>query len=128
MPTLDEYQEFTNETAIYGDSAAEAVRVAQTSTGATLEKWMNLAYPAGKLNGESGEIAEEIFKAMRDDKCEITPERKQKIRNELGDALYYIARIAKHLDIPLSVVAEENIQKLRSRKDRGVLKGSGSDR
>jgi NTP pyrophosphatase (non-canonical NTP hydrolase) len=125
---LDEYRDFTNETAIYGDSVDEVLRQAQVSTGDVLGKWMRLAYAAGKLNGEAGEIAEEVFKALRDDKCELTMERKAKIRKELGDSLYYHARIAVELDVSLGDVAAENMTKLRDRKARGVIEGSGGDR
>jgi len=125
---FDEYRDFTQETAIYPQAAKDAVREAQISTGTTLEKWLGLAYVTGKLNGEAGEIAEEVFKAMRDDKCSISIERKARIRSELGDLMYYTASIAYILGESLDSIAEENMEKLRSRKERGVLKGSGSDR
>jgi len=125
---FDDYKELTQETAIYPEAARDAVRAAQVSTGATLEKWMGLAYVTGKLNGEAGELAEEVFKAMRDDQCDISLDRLIRIRSELGDLLYYAACIAVITGMSLEEVAAENIEKLRSRKERGVLKGSGSDR
>jgi NTP pyrophosphatase (non-canonical NTP hydrolase) len=125
---IDEYRDFTTETAIYGNSVEEVLRQAQVTTGDVLAKWMKLAYPVGKLNGEAGEIAEEVFKALRDDKCELTMDRKAAIRKELGDVLYYAARIAVELDISLNDIAAENMVKLRDRKARGVLQGSGGDR
>jgi len=125
---FDEYMDFTQETAIYPQAAKEVVRNAQVTTGVVLEQWLGLAYVTGKLNGEAGEIAEEVFKTMRDDKCNLSPERITRIRSELGDLLYYMASIASILGISLDAVAEENMTKLRSRKDRGVIQGSGSDR
>lgn len=125
---LDEYAAFTDETAIYGQSVDEVLRQAQVTTGTILAKWMRLAYATGKLNGEAGELGEEVFKALRDDSCELTQVRKDKIRKELGDVLWYVARIARELDIHLDDIAAENMTKLKDRKDRGVLGGSGNDR
>lgn len=122
---LDEYQNFTDETALYGERISHAMR---TTDEEDWHRWISLAYAAGKLNGEAGEIAEEVFKAVRDDYALIEPARHEAILDELGDCLYYIARIAHELGVPLSHVAEKNMQKLRSRKERGVIHGKGSGR
>jgi NTP pyrophosphatase (non-canonical NTP hydrolase) len=50
------------------------------------------------------------------------------LRDELGDVLWYLSALATELDTNLSSVADKNIQKLFSRKERGVLKGSGDNR
>ena len=47
---------------------------------------------------------------------------------ELGDVLWYVATIARYLDTPLSVVAEKNVEKAVSRKQRGKLHGEGDNR
>jgi len=125
---LNDYADFTQETAIYPQAAKDVVRQAQISTGAVLERWIGLAYVTGKLNGEAGEIAEEVFKTMRDDHCNLSPDRIARIRSELGDLMYYTACIANIIGVPLDTIAEENMEKLRSRKNRGKLQGSGSDR
>lgn len=125
---LDEYKDFVFETAIYPEASADAVRVAQGSTGKVLEHWLNVDYVASKLASESGEVMQEVEKALRDDQCEFTMERKAKIRGELGDTLYYLASVAKLLDMSLDDIAAENMVKLRDRKQRGVLTGSGGDR
>ncbi|MCA9333494.1 hypothetical protein KC963_00430, partial [Candidatus Saccharibacteria bacterium] len=44
------------------------------------------------------------------------------------DVLWYIAVLAKHLDVPLEEVATRNIDKLASRNERGKLRGSGDNR
>ena len=38
---------------------------------------------------------------------------------ELGDVLWYVANVARYLDVSLSEVAETNLNKLGSRKKRG---------
>jgi NTP pyrophosphatase (non-canonical NTP hydrolase) len=47
---------------------------------------------------------------------------------ELGDVLWYVARAAAELDVHPSDVAKDNIEKLKSRKERNVLGGSGDER
>lgn len=121
---FSEYQQFTNETAVYPQSEEDFDRIFKFD----LEHWASMAYPIGKLNGEAGELAELHFKAFRDDRCLISDERRQAMVKELGDVLYYVARIAIHLGVSLDDIASDNMQKLRDRKARGVLQGSGDNR
>jgi NTP pyrophosphatase (non-canonical NTP hydrolase) len=85
-----------------------------------------LAYAALGLAGEAGEIANKIKKILRGDKT--IDETRKDLRDELGDVLWYISALADNLDLNLSYIAEENIRKLKSRQERGVLKGSGDNR
>ncbi len=87
-----------------------------------------LTYAALGLNGEAGELAEHVKKAMRDDGAVLTPERRVKLVAELGDVLWYAAAVARELDVSLAEVARLNISKLDARKREGKLGGSGSDR
>lgn len=125
---LDEYQNFTHETAIYPQTHEDVSDIIEHNDLQDFADWIALSYVIGKLNGEAGELAELHFKALRDEACVISPERKELMRKELGDVLYYVARIAVHLDISLNDVAVQNMEKLRDRKARSVLQGSGSDR
>lgn len=88
----------------------------------------SLAYWALGLNGEAGETAEKIKKIYRDDEGEITKEKKEALKKELGDCLWYMAQIAEDLDLSLADVVENNIEKMLSRKERGTLHGDGDDR
>lgn len=80
------------------------------------------------LQGEVGEVFEQIKRMYRDDNGVLTEDREKKIVYELGDALYYIAAVARTLGYTLQEVADKNAKKLYSRKERGVLVGDGSDR
>lgn len=108
--TFQEYQKAARDTAIYPSFGAGYV------------------YPAIGLANESGEVLGEIKKAIRDNKGVIGPETKEKVKKELGDVLWYIANLGHELGIEMSDVAQANIDKLRSRKERGKLQGSGGDR
>jgi NTP pyrophosphatase (non-canonical NTP hydrolase) len=107
---FDRYQDFTDTTAIYPNAATD------------------LNYPILGLGSESGEIQGKWKKVIRDNGGVVSPEVHEKLVAELGDAHYYLARIARALNVKLSDVIAKNVEKLSSRKDRGVLQGSGDTR
>lgn len=88
----------------------------------------NFTYPTIGLMGEAGEIANKVKKAIRDDKGKITVERRQEIKEEIGDTMWYIAQLSTELGIKLSDVVKSNLEKLSSRKKRGKLHGDGDNR
>lgn len=117
--TPDEYQRFTRETATYpgvGTSSPEAI-----------------IYCALGITGEAGEIAEKIkkvirsgggFKALDDQRSEFEGD----LVKEIGDVCWYLARLSDELGYSLEQIFKLNADKLRSRKDRGVINGSGDNR
>lgn len=115
-----EYSAKAHSTALYQDSD-----VMQNAHPAAL-----FAYPALGLNGEAGEVAEKAKKLLRGDKRYDLedPTFRDLMKKELGDVLWYLNECAVRLGIPLEEVAEANIDKLFSRRDRGVLKGDGDNR
>lgn len=110
MTDLDQYQEWTRITAIYPNVGS------------------NLIYPTLGLVGESGEVANKVKKIERDMEGVISQEMRYKIANELGDVLWYLARLADELKIPLSVIATQNRINLTKRMTSNNLKGEGDDR
>jgi NTP pyrophosphatase (non-canonical NTP hydrolase) len=106
---LSEYQRLSRRTAEY-----------------PREAW--LAYPALGLAGEAGEVAEHAKKAIRDDRGEVTGERRAAMSKELGDVLWYVAQLASELGLDLEEIARGNLEKLLSRQQRGMLSGSGDER
>jgi len=80
------------------------------------------------LVGESGEVAEKFKKIIRDKKGQITADDKAEIIKELGDILWYVNAVAILLDSSLEEVASRNLEKVLSRKARGVTTGSGDNR
>jgi NTP pyrophosphatase (non-canonical NTP hydrolase) len=107
---FDEYQKKAWETAIYP------------------RKGNNITYPALGLGGESGEVLEKIKKILRDENEEISEEKKDELLKEVGDVLWYLAALSSELGLSLNEIAEKNVSKLSSRKERGVLRGSGDNR
>ena len=105
--TLNEYQEHVLETAIYDEK---------------------IIYPTLGLTGEAGEVADKVKKVIRDNHKEFTPEIKAEIMKEIGDVLWYCATLSHDLGYSLEEVAQSNVDKLRSRKARNMLGGSGDNR
>lgn len=77
------------------------------------------------LAGEVGEIYSLAAKAIRDG---FPLSFEQSMKKELGDALWFIAAIAADNGFTLEDIAQGNINKLFSRRDRGTLQGSGDNR
>lgn len=89
---------------------------------------MNYVYPALGLAEEAGEVAGKFAKAVRDNGGVIDEDRKAEIIKELGDVCWFVAEIATCLEIDMSLILQKNLDKLASRKARGVIHGSGDNR
>jgi NTP pyrophosphatase (non-canonical NTP hydrolase) len=107
---FDEYQKLASTTAIYP-------RIGN-----------NIYYPALALASESGEVCDKISKIMRDHNDIITDKAKLELEKELGDVLWNLSQLATELDLSLDEIAINNLRKLKSRKDRNKLHGSGDYR
>jgi NTP pyrophosphatase (non-canonical NTP hydrolase) len=59
---------------------------------------------------------------------EMTDDERREFAKELGDVLWYVARAAARIDMPLSEVARLNIEKLSDRAARGVVRSQGDNR
>ena len=108
--TLSEYQKKALTTALYPNQGS------------------NPYYPALGLGGEVGEVLNKVKKIMRDHDGKITDEYREILKKELGDVLWYVAALASELDLNLDDIAQANIEKLASRKERGTLGGDGDNR
>lgn len=74
-----------------------------------------LMYTALGLNGEAGEVAEIIKKAL----FHGHDLDKDMLLKELGDVMWYVAVLADTLGLSLDEVGKENIAKLRRRYPEG---------
>ncbi len=108
--TFDSYQNESRKTALYPAAGA------------------NFIYPALGLCGEAGEVAEKIKKVLRDKNGRMDDPTREAIKKELGDVLWYVSQLASELGLSLAEVAQHNLEKLFSRKHRGVLHGEGDNR
>jgi NTP pyrophosphatase (non-canonical NTP hydrolase) len=109
--TLEEYQKQALTTVITSDN-----------------EFRDLLHWVLGINGEAGEIAEKIKKIIRDKNGKVSEADKAELAKEVGDVLWYLAVFAHHLGVPFETIAKQNLDKLQSRKARGVLGGSGDNR
>jgi NTP pyrophosphatase (non-canonical NTP hydrolase) len=114
---FQEYQDKSKVTAVFPSFEA-----------AVYQKNHNLIYTTLGLAGESGEVVEKVKKVFRDGNGEVSESRRQEIIKELGDVLWYVSQIATELGVSLEEVVSQNIEKIYSRKDRGVIQGDGDNR
>jgi len=126
MNAIDQYQTLATKSAIYPGRGTP----------------LGLAYVALKMNGEAGEFAEHVGKAMRDDNygqvfehrgdelfgSQLLPERRELLIKEIGDVLWYLSAACNELGISLSDAAVTNLRKLADRTERDALRGSGDER
>ena len=78
----------------------------------------NLEYPTLGLAGEAGEVANIVKKIQRDHSGVLNDETRAKLKDELGDVLWYIAACADELGLTLQEIAEYNVNKLAKRHGR----------
>lgn len=79
----------------------------------------NLKY----LSFISGKICDKTKKLIRDGKID-----QYYIKNKLAEAIIAVNNCCLLLDIDWRIACEKNIEKLKSRNERGVLKGDGDNR
>ena len=132
--SVDVYQSMTRETAIYpGAMSAERhySKHGRDENGVSVPLEA-IAYVGLGLS-EVGEIQGKIKKLVRDGglfdgRVVITDEKRVELLKEIGDAHWYLARLVDELQASTSEVLAGNINKLRSRKARGKIQGSGDNR
>ena len=103
--TMDTYQQQAKATAVYPEVKADQYLIAG-------------------LAGEVGELASIFAKHWRGD-GDLNHDH---AKAELGDVLWFVAILAGELGYSLFEVAENNLDKLADRANRGKLKGNGDDR
>ena len=104
---MDSYQRVARKTVIY-------------------PRKQKIIYPALGLAGEAGEVCEKVKKYLRQDYD--LDELKEKVEDESGDVLWYIANLATDLGLSLDNLAAKNLVKLHDRQNRNVIQGEGDDR
>lgn len=93
----------------------------QKNTRLTVEYPKNkaLEYLGLGLASEAGEVCSVIKKHIRDGKS------LDSLESELGDVLWYVARIADELKLNLGIIGLKNTKKLLDRKNKNLIRGDG---
>lgn len=86
----------------------------------------NEFYPWASVVIEAAELSDLACKPiLRGDNKTID---RSEVISEAGDVLWNLAAILSSQNITLEEVAEYNVEKLRSRLERNLIKGDGGDR
>lgn len=78
--------------------------------------------------GEAGEVVEKWKKIVAYKSGKVSDEDVAELAKELGDVVWYIAVMAHSLGLSFEDVMQRNVTKLKSRKDRNVIRGRGDNR
>ncbi|MEP6990808.1 MAG: nucleoside triphosphate pyrophosphohydrolase family protein [bacterium] len=92
----------------YQDAAARTANPALDSASRLLDAAAGLAEEAGEVLGH---VRKHVLQQRALDRDAVV--------EELGDALWCVAMVARLLDVPLSEVAQRNQEKLRTRHPDG---------
>ena len=100
----------------------------------------NASYMLLNMVGEVGEFASKVAKAIRKGNIsieydELIPTNKianevllEELQAEAGDILWQLSGLCEIMGWKLEDVAQGNLDKLASRKERGVIDGNGDNR
>ncbi|MEI6864072.1 MAG: nucleoside triphosphate pyrophosphohydrolase family protein [Candidatus Adlerbacteria bacterium] len=109
---FDEYQKLAARTAVFNKQDSDYI----------------LMYLSMGIAGESGEVVEKVKHIIRDAGGVVSEEKREGIKKEIGDVLWYLSQLAKELNLSFGDIADANIKKLASRQERNVLKSEGDNR
>lgn len=106
-----------------------------------METCENVSYMLFNLQGEVGEFSGKLAKLIRKGKvridsnklCGLMPpeeydEACRELKLEAGDILWQLAGLVSVMGWRLEDIAQMNLEKLASRKQRGVIDGNGDNR
>lgn len=106
------------------------IQTRKTDLGTAAQDNLNpgwLYYALG-ISGEAGEMTEKIKKLFRDNNGVVDEKFKKHLIKEIGDQMWYQARLLDQFGIDYGDVAKHNIEKLLDRLERGKLHGDGDER
>lgn len=109
--TFDEYQKVALTTAVNG-----------------YDPLMGKTIWAMGVAGEAGEVVEKWKKIVAYKDGKISDEDLRELKKELGDVMWYISVFADSLGLTLEEVIQANVEKLKDRSKRQVIRGEGDNR
>lgn len=99
----------------------------------------NFAYMMLNLVGEVGEVASKVGKYIRKSKADIKDNQLRlnqsetdncivELQKECGDVLWQLSGLCSVMGWNLEDIAQQNLDKLADRKERGVIASNGDNR
>jgi NTP pyrophosphatase (non-canonical NTP hydrolase) len=106
----------------------EYQKQALTTAVNSYEPLMGKTIWAMGVAGEAGEVVEKWKKIVAYKDGKISDGDLAELAKELGDVVWYIAVFAESLGLSFDDIMQRNLEKLKSRQTRGVIKGAGDNR
>ena len=103
--TMNGYQKATDETVVY-------------------DPYVAVEYCTLQIGGEAGEVLSARAKHLRKDFG--YEEYKRRTVHECGGLIWHVARLLAELGVSLGDCATKNLEELKSRFERGVVRGDGA--
>lgn len=98
----------------------------------------NFSYMFLNLVGEIGEFASKVAKHIRKDRVVIDESRlllfnldkieEEELKLEIGDCLWQLSGLCSVMGWDFNDIAQQNLDKLKSRQERNVIDGNGDNR
>ena len=97
----------------FNDYQRDAQKTDRVPGRKNLQNGNDLIVPLLGLAGETGELLSEYKKHLRDGNSHLL--FKNRIAEELGDLLWYVANVAEKFDLKLDDIAHQNLEKTQDR-------------
>ena len=117
---MNTYQARSAETDIYPPNIPEM-------DGDDMRVWL-VEYRTLCLCGEAGELANKVKKIRRDGDGVVDDAVREQMSHELGDMMWYMARLCEIIGVNMGDIAVENLAMLKKRMDEGKICGAGDKR
>jgi NTP pyrophosphatase (non-canonical NTP hydrolase) len=102
-----------------------------------MESSNNFMYMLSGLTAEVGEINDKVAKGIRKGYIKINDNGFEvdspddfigEVAKEISDVMWFVAGLSKVMGYDLEEIGRINLEKLASRKERGVIDGNGDNR
>jgi NTP pyrophosphatase (non-canonical NTP hydrolase) len=100
---------------------SEAGKTSQPSRPDEVERLKERIVPLLGLAGEAGQLLSEYKKFLRDGPAHLS--FRERVSEELGDLLWYVADVATEFDLDLGEIASANLEKIHQRWVNGRQSG-----
>jgi NTP pyrophosphatase (non-canonical NTP hydrolase) len=125
---LNDFQKQAQKSANYPKHIAWAYLSLGLSgeAGETLDETLSLVFLTLATAANAGKVAE-LTKKMYRSGGNMIGERREKLKGELGDQLWYVALLAYEAGFTLDEIAETLFEKLNARVEEGYYTGGGGE-
>lgn len=117
---INEYKEQARKTAVYGYSDYPLAALAE-EVGEVMGK-------LAKFGRKNNLALHQVIECAADPYTDDQKKLREEVSKEMGDVIWQWVNLCHELNLNPAQVMADNIDKLKGRKERGTLEGSGDER